>query len=650
MCAPFDPVCAAHGVAKAAASGILADIANGIKGGVLGLLGSLGAVWTQISTPSLTQDKQTPVAQTDAGRAELDTLLGYLTWIGFAIAIIGVILLGITVALTARRGDGQGLVNKLTITFGGVTLIGAAGPLTSFLVPTRQGNLNSAVAFVQDQTVLLQLFLFMGGIVFAGVKMAVSQEGRHGRDLAYSVMRMAIVCAAGVTLINTLTLFADHLATGIIRGSTADFSKDVQKLMGFTEQGADDKGWLLGNFGLIVIGGTIAIIVNFVQILLMVARIVFLVLAAGIFPMAASFTHTETGKKWFDHLLGWTVGFIFYKPAAALVYGVGLKLSTMGMWDAGGDSQSIFFFAGGLMCLVGGVVALPVLIRFISPVMGAVASGSGAAGGMAGAMAGQALPSGARKLGQAISGGGNRGSTASSGQPNPSGSTNVTGSTASGGKTASSAAGKTGATGSSGTSGAAATSSGAGGAAAGAGAAAATGGVAAGAAVAAKAGKAASDAVSSGVSEAAGAAGEESQSGSSNPSGPSGSGGRGSGGSQSGDSGSGAGKAAGTSPSGSGTNNPQSAPNPAGGTPGKGPSGATPDKGASGPAVGSKSSGGGSKPAPPSGAGPNAAGGNRASNPPSGSNSSQSRTNRPINPNSGKNSGGQPPTGAGGGK
>ncbi|PLC10639.1 hypothetical protein AUQ48_17210 [Kocuria flava] len=139
-----------------------------------------------------------------------------------------------------------------------------------------------------------------------------------------------------------------------------------------TSAGAADPVWLGGNVILIIVGGVVAIIVNIIQLMLMVLRTGMLFLMAGILPLSAAFLNTETGKNFFQKVIAWTLAFAFYKPAAALIYGLAIKMSTTGVWEDSGSG--LIQFAAGLMMIVASVFALPVLIGFLSPVLGSMSS------------------------------------------------------------------------------------------------------------------------------------------------------------------------------------------------------------------------------------------------------------------------------------
>jgi hypothetical protein len=146
-----------------------------------------------------------------------------------------------------------------------------------------------------------------------------------------------------------------------------------------------------------IVLGLIGLLASLVQVVLMVVRSGMLVILAGILPTTAAFTNTEMGKQWFQKAVGWTIAFILYKPAAAIVYSVAFLL--MG----NGDGKDVLIRSiTGFTLMVVALFALPALMRFVTPMVGAVASGGGAGAGAAvGAMA-----TGAVSLGRSGSGSG----------------------------------------------------------------------------------------------------------------------------------------------------------------------------------------------------------------------------------------------------
>ncbi|GAA4698247.1 hypothetical protein GCM10025781_15380 [Kocuria gwangalliensis] len=402
-CGFLDGICKAKkGVSEAltgAAGDALDQIADGVTAGVVDTVASLGSMWTRIGSAGLTSEggtgSQTPVR--GDFNAYIDTLMGYASWLGLGVAVFGVLFLGIVLAVNARRGDGAGLVNTATVLAGGAALVGGATSLIGFLVPARAMNLSGSVGFIQDQTFYLTLAVAALSVMIAGARMAWSQRAEPARELLKGLLTLAVVTASGVTILNVLIRGTDALAVQIIDSAIGDdFQTDVLKLLALDNMASSGTSpvWLGGNVILIIVGGVVAIIVNLIQVMLMVLRTGMLFLMAGILPLSAAFLNTETGKNFFQKVIAWTLAFAFYKPAAALIYGLAIKMSTTGVWEGDGG---LIQFAAGLMMIIASVFALPVLIGFLSPVLGSMSS-NGRGGALGVAAMGAAIPQGAAHL------------------------------------------------------------------------------------------------------------------------------------------------------------------------------------------------------------------------------------------------------------
>ncbi len=180
---------------------------------------------------------------------------------------------------------------------------------------------------------------------------------------------------------------------------------------------------------LIIILGIIAILAAAFQIVLMVARGGMLVVLTGILPLSASFTSTEMGKTWFRKCIAWLVAFILYKPAAAIIYAAAFQLVGTDVFSD--DGSGLLAVLTGLMLMVIALFAMPALMRFVTPMVGAMASGAGGAALAAGALA--ALPTGAAAIGRLASGGSNS-STTSNAQPGGNGQSGSQGPSGGGGE------------------------------------------------------------------------------------------------------------------------------------------------------------------------------------------------------------------------
>ena len=105
------------------------------------------------------------------------------------------------------------------------------------------------------------------------------------------------------------------------------------------------------------------IVSSIIQIGLMFVRNGMLILLIGALPLAAAATNTEMGKAWFRKLIGWLAAFVAYKPVAALIYAAAFRLFSD---DTGGVTGMVRVTTGVTM-MVMALVAMPALIRFVSP-------------------------------------------------------------------------------------------------------------------------------------------------------------------------------------------------------------------------------------------------------------------------------------------
>uniref|UniRef100_UPI003F493BE4 hypothetical protein n=1 Tax=Paenarthrobacter nicotinovorans TaxID=29320 RepID=UPI003F493BE4 len=241
------------------------------------------------------------------------------------------------------------------------------------------------------------LALAVLAVIIGGIRMIWEQRGAPLKDLLRSLLTLSLVSGLGLGVISILVIAADAFSAEIIKRSTdgKGFATAMQGLVTMNQTG-------VGVFVLIVLG-LIGLLASLVQIVLMVVRGGMLVILAGILPTTAAFTNTEMGRQWFQKAVGWTIAFLLYKPAAAIVYSVAFLL----MGDSKGQDALVRTITGFTLMVVA-LFALPALMRFVTPMVGAVASGGGA-----GAAVG-AIATGAVSLGRGGSGRGNASPTPSS--------------------------------------------------------------------------------------------------------------------------------------------------------------------------------------------------------------------------------------------
>ncbi|WP_233198131.1 hypothetical protein [Cryobacterium sp. Y50] len=364
------------------------ELANSVLEGFGKALASVGTMWVAVPTPVLTAgDGTTRLPTNSPGSAEFSTILGYVTYIGLTLAVLSIIALGATIALRIRRGEGFRHVGTLRVIFIATLLISGASALVGGLLGANApGGSSTTVGFLQNS-----LWYYVGGlailsVIIGGIRMAWEQRAQPGKDLIQSLITLIVVSGTGLAIITLATTAADAFSIWILNGATdCDvsaagesncFGTNVAAMVAITASSP------IGLIGVLILG-SIALLMTYVQVALMVVRGGLLVILAGVLPLTASFTNTQMGKQWFGKVIGWTIAFILYKPAAALIYAAAFSLTgTDAFQDDGGGIWTILT---GLALMLMALIALPALLKFVAPMTGAVAGGGTAGMAMAGA-------------------------------------------------------------------------------------------------------------------------------------------------------------------------------------------------------------------------------------------------------------------------
>ena len=427
-CSWWEVGCNVDNWVNSTAGKAIENVANAVVEAFGKVITSLGTVWVHIGTPNLTGSGGGSAIK--AGSAAPDSanvtlVLGYVMWISLGIAVLALLILGGHIATRMRTGEGFVSVGRVGLVLFAVVLISAAGAIVAGLMPSGPRNVDGAALFLQSG-----LWWYMGAaavmsVIIGGARMAWEQRAEPGRETVKSLLTLVVVAGAGVTIIGLLVAAADSFSVWIINGSlscdvttdSACFGKNMLRLIDLTTNSpAGGLGALL-----IIILGLFAVFTAGFQIMLMVARGGMLVILAGILPMSASFTNTEMGKSWFKKCVGWLVAFVLYKPAAAIVYAAAFQLVGTDVFSD--DGTGLLAILTGLTLMVIALFAMPALLRFVTPMVGAMAG----TGGALAVGAAAALPSGAAALGRLAAGSGS-GSSNSAAPPAPSGSDGEVGS------------------------------------------------------------------------------------------------------------------------------------------------------------------------------------------------------------------------------
>jgi hypothetical protein len=229
-------------------------------------------------------------------------------------------------------------------------------------VADADGNAIGASAFIQDHTYWILVAAATISVIIAGIRMAVSQRGEPLRDVLKSLLTMVVVSGCGLAFASILIQIADSFSEWIIDQAIGG-STFSERLVNVMLEPLEGPGVGLAT---VIVVGIAMVLTSLIQLALMIVRYGMLVLLVGVFPLTAAATNTEAGMAWFKRAVSWLAAFILYKPLAALIYAVAIKLigSPFGAPDAN------LKVITGVTMMVMSVVALPALLRFVSPKTG----------------------------------------------------------------------------------------------------------------------------------------------------------------------------------------------------------------------------------------------------------------------------------------
>jgi hypothetical protein len=250
------------------------------------------------------------------------------------------------------------------------------------------------VAQLRAATWWIVAALAVGSMLVAAARIAWSRNGREAADLGRGLVALVLLSGLGVPVVLLLTQVGDLYSDWIIdRATGGKFEQRVTTLFAFAPAAAGSGALAaLGVVGIIFVGFVLSIVLV-VQLLLMFGRTVGLVMLTGLIPVAAAGGMVGRATHTRDRYIAWLISFVLYKPVAATVYATGFWLI--------GEGTTLSDVLAGLMTFVMALVALPALMRLITPMVGSLADGA-SAGAMAGAAMGASLATGAVGVGGAL--------------------------------------------------------------------------------------------------------------------------------------------------------------------------------------------------------------------------------------------------------
>lgn len=236
------------------------------------------------------------------------------------------------------------------------------------------------VAFMHEKTLGLTLTILAFAIVVAGIRVAWEQRAKPLQDLLKALLTFVVVCGCGTAVVQLLIAWSDDFAVDVVTSAVGgeSFSSAISGMFQQPAERGDGAG--TASVLMLLLFGQLAALASLFQIVLMLIRSAMLVLLGSTLPLAAAATNTEAGRAWFKKYCAWTLGFIAYKPAAALIYAAAIKLKDEQM--LGPDNSGLMESLTALMMMALAILALPAVLRLAVPATAAVAGGSAGMGSM----------------------------------------------------------------------------------------------------------------------------------------------------------------------------------------------------------------------------------------------------------------------------
>jgi len=303
---------------------------------------------------------------------------------------------GIVTSLETGFGDAVKLLMTFWTAIPTPTFSASSGPV---------GNLRGSLAWITAAVAV-------GALLVAAGRLALQRKAEPAVDATRGLVTLVVAAGVGVPAVAALTVAGDALSSATL--NAAGGGALGAKLAGLvTTMGPLGVG--LG-FILAILG----MISAFAQVFLLLIRVGVLVMLTGALPLFAAASSTRSGRATLAKAVSWLLAFVLYKPAAAFVYAAAFWLI-----GSGDDGVKVL---SGLSLMILAIVALPGLLRLLTPQVAAAVSGGG--GGTTALAAGMVVATGARAFSTRGGGGGS-----SAPSPAPAGPPGATSRTAAGAAT-----------------------------------------------------------------------------------------------------------------------------------------------------------------------------------------------------------------------
>ncbi|MQS16449.1 hypothetical protein F7Q99_30705 [Streptomyces kaniharaensis] len=285
---------------------------------------------------------------------------------------------------------------------------------TANILADSQGN--GPIVWVWQHTMWLSAWIAVMAILVSAGRLAIQRRAEPAIDVAKGIFAMSFVGAGALAAVGVLTTAGDDFSEWIVyKAADGDFGAAVIEWLKVSAQSQ-------GGPMLALILALLATLACLAQVALMLVRTAMLILLCGTLPLTAAAATTPSGRQTFQKAVSWLIAFVMYKPVAAIIYATAFRMIAALKTSKGTDG--LVTSVSGIVLMLLSVVALPALMRFVTPVVGAAGGGGGGGGGVAamGAIAGGAKAVSSQKSGAGGGGGGGGGRSRVGGPDSGSGS------------------------------------------------------------------------------------------------------------------------------------------------------------------------------------------------------------------------------------
>lgn len=252
---------------------------------------------------------------------------------------------------------------------------------TWFKVPSPDVSESPVVRSLTGDLRWITLYIATLGVLLGLGRMAWELRATPGLAIARMMLNLVAVSALGATTVAILVRAGDTFSPWIVSRATGEPFNSA------TLTALVDPIALKDNVAIGLMLGLLAMLGTLAQIVFMIVRGAMLIILVVLLPTVAAGSATEEGMARLKKMLALLLGFILYKPVAAIIYAGGLKLLH------GDPAQPVMSLLYGMTIVVFASLALPSVIKFFAPAgaMGSSAIFSGGAVAAAGVATGAAV-------------------------------------------------------------------------------------------------------------------------------------------------------------------------------------------------------------------------------------------------------------------